>query len=81
MGQLNSNYVAIRRPKIPQGMPKRPKVKASRADFSAIVEYALASAAHLISPPKVDGEDNEFRCDDVAAAVRGLHRTLCDDQD
>jgi hypothetical protein len=35
-----------------------------------LIEYALDCAARFVSPPKVDGEDVEFVCEDVAAAIR-----------
>jgi hypothetical protein len=37
-----------------------------------VIGYALRCAAMLISPPKVDGEDEETPCDIVALAVGAL---------
>jgi hypothetical protein len=37
---------------------------------AAVVDYVLESAARLISPPKVEHEDEHFRCDDIAQALR-----------
>ena len=52
-------------------IPKPPLTWADSEDFNKIVEWALESAAMFISPsPKVDGEDEEFKCDDLAQAIR-----------
>ena len=40
------------------------------------IEYALRSAAHLLSPPKVDGEDEEIKCDVAAAEMISLNGIL-----
>lgn len=49
---------------------KLPDVPVKR-DSMTIALWALEAAAMLVSPPKVDHEDEEFECDDVAAAIRG----------
>lgn len=38
----------------------------------AVVIYALETAARFISPPKLEGESDEFACEDLAAALK-LH--------
>ena len=37
----------------------------------SVIEWTLAAAAELISPPKVDGENNEYKCEDIARSLRG----------
>ena len=42
-----------------------------------IVRWALENVAACISPPKVDGEDDEFACGDVAKmCTNGLRALL-----
>jgi hypothetical protein len=36
----------------------------------SLINYILESAARFVSPPKVQGEDVEFLCDDLARAIR-----------
>lgn len=44
----------------------------------AIIRWSLHAAASFVSPPKVDGEDEEFACEDVAKTLRGaLADRLC----
>jgi hypothetical protein len=42
------------------------------------IEFALRSAAHLISPPMEDGESTHIECVDLALAVRALAPELND---
>ena len=56
-------------------MPALPaSSKDSPGTFLAGVEWALQAAANYVSPPKVDGEDEEFACEDLASAIRGPFR-------
>lgn len=44
---------------------------------AAVVRFTLDYAANLVSPPKVDGEDEERSCNDVAEELRGsVHDVL-----
>lgn len=36
-----------------------------------IIDYVINSSANFISPPKVADEDDEFKCEDVAAVLKG----------
>lgn len=40
------------------------------------IAYALREAAHLLSPPKVEDEDEAIECNDAAASVLGLKDDL-----
>ncbi|MYE02766.1 MAG: hypothetical protein F4Y03_16115 [Alphaproteobacteria bacterium] len=42
----------------------------NRSDFMAGIRYGLEVAATAVSPPKVNGEDEEFSCDDLASFLR-----------
>ena len=53
-----------------------PDVSAGGRDIEKIIDWVLESASDLVSPPKKDGENNEFRCDDVASALRNHLKTL-----
>lgn len=58
----------------PNFSPPRPPDELSVA---AIVRFTLDYAANLVSPPKVDGEDEERSCNDVAEELRGsVHDVL-----
>ena len=48
-----------------------PNVQVSNEDFQKIVRWTLNSVCSFISPPKLDDENNEFACENVAAAIRG----------
>ena len=88
MGQIASGYKLVRVNQTPAPavtedglyykgeLPPRPKVRVSEKTFRAITTYALEAAAHLVSPPKQRGENNEFECDDVARAIRDLRLQL-----
>jgi hypothetical protein len=39
-------------------------------DLEDIVEFVLDSAANLVSPPKVDGENDEFSCESLAEVFK-----------
>jgi hypothetical protein len=41
-------------------------------DPAALIQWACDSCATFVSPPKLDGENEEFRCDDIAAELRNL---------
>ena len=47
---------------------------AGEPGFKRGAEWGLKAAAAFISPPKVDGEDEEFACEDVAEVFRGTLR-------
>ena len=53
-------------PPIPRGL-----VFTSHTQGRLAIAWALEAAALLVSPPKVDGEDAEIECKDMAAAIRG----------
>lgn len=36
----------------------------------SLVAFVLESVARFVSPPKVEGEDEEFACEDIANAIR-----------
>jgi len=36
------------------------------------IAFALRYAAHLVSPPKVEGESDEIQCQDVAKQIRSI---------
>lgn len=55
----------IRLPALPRGVADNPETQSA-------VRWALECAAAFVSPPKEDGEDEEFRCDDVAKALTGV---------
>lgn len=38
-----------------------------------LIKYTLRCAATLVSPPKLDGEDEETACEVVAEAIMGLY--------
>ena len=69
-GRENTYPALITHPNI--HLPGRPPVRVSDDTFRAIVQYALEAAASLVSPPKVDDEDEEFTCDDLARQIRDL---------
>ena len=50
-------------------LPPRPRGY-KRDAFLAGVNWGIACAAAAVSPPKVDGEDEEFSCDDLAKFLR-----------
>ena len=41
-------------------------------DFSDAISYTIETIALLISPPKLDGEADEFECDYIAYQVREI---------
>ena len=41
-----------------------------------LVTYVLETTARMVSPPKVEGEDNSMSCEDLAKAIRGLRTRL-----
>lgn len=47
-------------------------------DGETQIDFALRAAAHLISPPFVDGESTHIECIDLASAVRALSTELND---
>ncbi len=56
--------------------PQRPTVAANEHGVQALLNYALECAALVVSPPKEDGEDNEFACEEIAATLRALKGQL-----
>lgn len=46
-----------------------------------LVAYALRCAAHLVSPPMLPDEDNEFECQDVAAQILLLEKEITEKWD
>lgn len=56
----------------------QPPPPPSQETIEEIVRYTLEYAARLISPPKVDGEDEEIECDDVAAELRNSVQDIID---
>jgi len=42
----------------------------------SIIEYTLRCAAHLVSPPMEDDEDNEFKCTDIAVQILLLEEDI-----
>ena len=52
-------------------LPEFPDVSIDKDSTRAVVEWTAKSIAEFISPPKDDDEDNDFACEDVAAAIRG----------
>lgn len=40
--------------------------------YESKIEFALRSAAHLLSPPMVDDESHEIECVDAAQEIREL---------
>ncbi len=66
------NHPNLRYPSIPVSV-----MAVSEADFEAITRWACECCAALVSPsPKTDGEDEEIRCDDLAARLRLLPADL-----
>ena len=63
---LLSEHPCFALPQIPAG--------SCEPGFKRGVEWGLKAAAAFISPPKVDGEDEEFACADVAEVFRGTLR-------
>lgn len=47
-----------------------------REIFLAGMRWALECAANMVSPPKISGENDEFRCEEVAASIRGPLRGI-----
>lgn len=45
-------------------------------DDSNLIRFVLEYCASLVSPPKVDGEDEERSCIDVAAEIRSSQRDI-----
>ena len=35
------------------------------------IRWVLEAAARAVSPPKLDGENNELKCEEVARVIRG----------
>jgi hypothetical protein len=48
-------------------MPPAPE----SSDPQAVADWVIATVAAYISPPKVEGEDAEFSCINIADAIRG----------
>ena len=57
-------------------VPEAPELQVDRGTAHAIIEWTLLATAEFISPPKEDGEDNEFPCEDIAGAIRGPLRDI-----
>jgi hypothetical protein len=49
----------------------RPPRRPARLGLEDVVQFTLDFAANMVSPPKVDDEDEERSCVDVAAELRG----------
>ena len=52
-------------------IPEPPLTYTGPEHFNKVVEWALECAAMFISPsPKEDGEDEAFKCEDIAQTIR-----------
>ena len=41
----------------------------------SLVEWTLEAVASFISPPKIEGEDEEFKCEEISEVIRGPLKT------
>lgn len=65
VGEEATHHRLIRHPNF--RLPRKPK---KSAPPEAWIEWALEAAARYVSPPKVLNEHDEFRCEDIADALR-----------
>lgn len=62
---------------IVQDLRTHPNYKETKPQANeTIVAFTLRCAAHLISPPMEDDEDNEFECIDIAEQVLALEKSV-----
>ena len=42
----------------------------------SIIAFTLRCAAHLVSPPMLDDEDNEFECTEISEQILALEKAI-----
>ena len=63
--------------RVVQDLRTHPNYKETKPqEGESIVAFTLRCAAHLISPPMENDEDNEFECIDIAAQILALEKSV-----